>query len=136
MARWPTLALVVVAAGCGGEDSQQGGSTRAVRGSVELERPRGGPPDAGTAAGHGADLAVATTSRSSLSFDGRVTPQHSRVALVDLRDRSRSSASVDAGGRFTVTARGLRPGMNRFQVEGRSPGFDRWELEVRITRTP
>ena len=124
--------------GCGGDnggDAAPAGQ-RSVRASVDLGRPGGGAPDAGTAMGHGADLAVATTSRGSLRFGGKVSPPDADVALVDQRDGDSAAAEVGAGGRFRLRATDLRPGINRFRIEARKRGHRPWRLDVRITRTP
>jgi hypothetical protein len=106
-----------------------------VTGSVELERPGGGgPPDAGTRHGHGADVAVGATAGRSLEIRGRVEPPDSRVTIFDQRAGRRRGVSVTRGGRFTARVAGLRPGANTFRLEARKEGRIPWRLEVRIVR--
>ena len=129
-------AAALLVAGCESDDDNGGGrpAARAVSGSVELERPAAGAPDAGTARGHGADVALASTSRRSFSFGGRVDPPDSRVTIVDDRTGRRGAVEVRATGGFTARVTGLRSGLNQFRLEGSKAGLADWTLEVRIVR--
>ena len=125
--------------GCGGDSGApsgppEDGGSRVIRGTVDLGRPASGPPDAGTAAGHGADAAVGSTSDSSFPIRGTVDPPDSEVTLVNARTRGRGDVDVDPEGRFTAIATDLRPGSNAFVIEGRKPGYRSWRLDVRIDR--
>ena len=100
-----------------------------VTGTLDLERPPA-PPDAGTAGGHNAPDGVASTSRSTFSFKGRLRPAD---AVVYLRHAGRVVMQED--GRFTVALRGLRRGANRVLLEGRLRGARSWRAEVSVTRT-
>jgi hypothetical protein len=48
----------------------------------------------------------------------------------------RPGGPVDVGddGTFRARARRLKPGANRFVLEGRSPGLKPWRLAITITR--
>jgi streptogramin lyase len=129
------LAASLGAAGCGGSSAgKQEHQRPAVRAVVDLSRPRGGPPDAGVAAGHGGDVAVATTHAASLAIHGFVTPQASVVVLTSMRTRRARTAWIAPDGRFTVVARGLQSGLNPFVLEARRAGYAPWRLDIRITR--
>ena len=126
----------LVAAGCGASSGDKQARQRpAVTANVDLSRPRGGgPPDAGVAAGHGGDVAVATTHAASLAIHGFVTPQASVVVLTSMRTRRARTAWIAPDGRFTVVARGLQSGLNPFVLEARRAGYAPWRLDIRITR--
>jgi hypothetical protein len=129
------LATLLVLGGCDGdEDRAERPAPRAVSGSVELERPTAGAPDAGTARGHGADVALGSTSRGSFSFDGRVDPPDSAVTIVDERTGRRGSVELGPTGAFTARVSGLRAGLNQFRLKGSKAGLADWRLEVRIVR--
>jgi hypothetical protein len=105
-------ALAVVAGvlgGCGEKPEPTAPRVTAVTGTVNLKKQ--------------------TTTRSTLAFSGRVEPPSSRVTL-------RPGGPVDVGddGTFRARARGLKPGANRFVLEGRSPGLKPWRLAITITR--
>ena len=139
MSRWVATVLVAVLAvsACGedGRPQPQGpAGARVVRGSVELERPRAGAPDAGTAAGHGAGTAIASTSRRSFVIRGQVDPRDSAVTIVDSRTGRRATVDVRGEGRFAARVTGLRPGTSSFRLEATKRGYERWTLEVRVTR--
>jgi hypothetical protein len=121
-------------AGCGDDGRpvrEHGGS---VTGTVELVKPQGGPPDAGTSAGHGADLGVAITTRPTFVLKGTVTPHDSDVIVTRRRDREQVPARVGEAGKFTVRLHGLRRGLNEFTLAGRKARHDPWNLAIRITR--
>jgi hypothetical protein len=131
------LALLVLVSGvaaCGGSRTAAPSGGGTVTGVVDLERPASGPPDAGTRAGHGADLALATATGASIILRGSVKPADSDVAVVTVRTGRRKRARVAPDGRFTVRVGGLRRGLNRLVLEGRKPGYAPWELDVRVTR--
>ncbi len=129
------LLAAVVLVGCGSDDDKQttpAPAPRVVSGTLDLERPPPGAPDAGTAGGHQAPDAVATTARSTLRFRGRLRPPD---AIVWMRHRGGGRVVMEEDGRFTVELRGLRPGANRVLLEGRLRGLRRWRAEVSVTRT-
>jgi hypothetical protein len=132
------LAAVLLLPGCEGDDKERArpAAAPAVTGSAELERPGAGAPDAGTARGHGADVALGSTSRASFAFDGRVDPADSDVTIVNDRTGRRGSVDVTAAGEFTARVTGLRPGLNRFLLKASKPGHADWTLEVRVVRSP
>jgi hypothetical protein len=133
----PLLAAVLLLTGCEGDGDQGDGPTaRAVTGSAELERPGAGAPDAGTARGHGADVALGGTSRPSFAFDGRVDPPDSTVTIVNERTGRKGAVDLEPTGDFTARVTGLRSGLNQFLLKGSKPGRTDWTLEVRIVRTP
>jgi hypothetical protein len=128
------LALSLLLAGCGGGDDDDApgdrppSAARAVTGALDLERPRAGAPDAGTAAGHGNDGGVGTTSSAAFSFTGRVDPPDSRVAV------SEGAVRVEPSGRFTVAVASPRSGTKQVRVEATKPGHRPWRVDVRVVR--
>jgi diguanylate cyclase (GGDEF)-like protein len=132
-ARRLLLVTAVLAAGCGGEgDSEVPGPAppRAVRATVDLPKPAAGAPDAGTAAGHGADGAVVATSARVVSFTGRVTPPESRVTAEG------GTVRVEPSGRFTVAVPAPRAGVASVRIDAVHPGHRPWTLDVRVVRGP
>ena len=129
------MAALLLLTGCEGDDDQGGsGAARAVTGSAELERPRAGAPDAGTARGHGADAALGSASQETFSFDGRVDPPDSTVTIVNDGTGRRGSVEVNPSGDFTARVTSLRLGLNHFVLKASKPGHTDWKLEVRIVR--
>jgi hypothetical protein len=127
------LAAVIFLAGCEGDEDQAAHTAaRAVSGSVELERPGAGAPDAGTARGHGADVALGSTTQASFAFDGRVNPPDSRVTIVNDRTGRRGSVDLEPTGDFTARVTGLGAGLNQFLLTGSKQGHEDWTVEVRI----
>jgi hypothetical protein len=116
--------------GCsiGSSDSKRAGDAPAVKGTVDLAKPQAGAPDAGTAAGHGNDLAVATTASDVFSFTGRVDPPDSHVEASD------GVVRVEPTGRFTVGLASPRSGMKSLRLSATHPGRRPWSFEVRVTR--
>lgn len=104
-----------------------------VTGSVELESQQAGPPDAGTATGHGGDAAGASTRRAWFVLRGSVQPADSEVRVLDARYGGLSAVPERRGGAFSARLT-LRPGVNRFIVEGTKPDHKPWRLDVRIVR--
>jgi hypothetical protein len=131
------LAAMLILPGCDEDDHRADRpAVRAVTGSTELERLGAGAPDAGTARGHGADVAVGSTSKGSFAFDGRVDPADSRVTIANDRTGQRGSVEVSRTGDFTARLTSLRPGLNQFLLKATKPGHADWALEVRIVRPP
>jgi hypothetical protein len=131
------LAALLLLSGCEGDDDKgDRPAARAVTGSAELERPRAGAPDGGTAGGHGADVALGSTSQESFAFGGRVDPADSTVTIVDDRTGRRGSVDVTPTGDFRARVTSLRTGLNQFQLKASKPGHAAWTLEVRIVRDP
>jgi hypothetical protein len=121
------IVLAAAAAGCGGS-SPAAEAPRAVSGSVDLAKPRPGAPDAGTSAGHGNELVLATTSSDVFSFTGRVTPAGSTVEVSD------GVVRVEPSGRFTVATTSPRGGSKELRIGATKAGHRPWSLDVRITR--
>ena len=131
------IAALILPFGCDEDeagDGRGGGGPRVVSGSVELDSPEGGAPDAGTARGHGADVAIGSTRRTAFAFEGRVEPADSRVTLADERTGRRARIDLRPSGEFTAGVTGLRPGQNTFELRATKPGYAPWTLEVRIVR--
>jgi len=135
MARAVAVLAVAAAllAGCGEKPEPAASRATAVSGTVDLERPAPGSPDAGTTAGHRAPDATGSTTRASLAFRGRVAPAASRVTLRRAGGRA-TSVEVAGDGTFRARARPLERGANRFVLEGRAPGLKPWKLDIAITR--
>ena len=121
------LLLIALIAGCGGE-SDQPSRDLAVTGEVDLQKPRAGAPDAGTAAGHGNDGAIVTTGATVLSFTGTVTPPDSRVTVSD------GVVRVEQSGRFTLAVASPKSGSKTVRIAAAKPGHRTWRTEVRVLR--
>jgi hypothetical protein len=105
-----------------------------VTGSVQLEHAAAGPPDAGTAAGHGADAAVGYTKGRFFVLRGTVRPADAAVQVLEPAYRGLSAVPRRDGAGFTVRLGPLRAGVNRFVVEATKRDHRPWRLEVRIVR--
>ena len=125
-------ALAIGVAGCGDENGDP--PPEAVRGSLDLRQAGGGPPDAGTAAGHGADRYAATARGRELTVRGRVEPADAQVEIADPAGRRRAHVNVAPSGRFTAELPALPVGTTVFRVRGTAPGARPWITEVRVTR--
>ena len=99
-----------------------------ITGSVDLEKPRAGAPDAGTAAGHGADAGVGTTGAAAFSFAGRVDPPDSALRT------SEGAVRVEPNGRFTVAVASPSSGTKQLTIEATKPGHRPWRIDVRVVR--
>jgi hypothetical protein len=121
-------ALVAVVAGCGGESKKPEQPPPAVSGTVDLDEPQAGAPDAGTSAGHGNEAALATTSSDVVSFTGRVEPVDSTVAV------SEGVVRVEPSGRFTVAIASPSSGTKEVRIDASKDGHRPWSLDVRINR--
>ena len=134
MRRVAGLALAAaLLAGCGEKPEPPASKVTAVRGTLDLERPAPAAPDAGTAAGHRAPGATASTQRASLVFSGRVEPATSRVTLRPAGGRA-GVVNVADDGSFRARARKLKRGVNRFVLQGRAAGLVPWKVDIEITR--
>jgi hypothetical protein len=123
--------LASAAAGCGGGsdgDRDRPAPGARVTGVVDLDRPRAGAPDAGTAAGHGADGGVGTTAAAAFSFTGRVDPPDSRVRVSD------GDVRQEPSGRFTVAVLSPARGSKDVRIDGTKPGHRPWRIDVRVVR--
>jgi hypothetical protein len=119
--------VTLLAAGCGSGGDKPSTEPRTT-GTVDLERPAAGPPDAGTSAGHGNEGAVATTSADVFSFVGQVDPG-SAVKVAGGVVRTESS------GRFTVATTSPEQGVAKeLRIEAAKPGRRPWTFEVRLER--
>jgi hypothetical protein len=127
MPRRALVLIALLAAGCGG-DSKPSGPPPAVTGTVDLERPRAGAPDAGTMAGHGNEAAVAQASSEVFSFTGRVKPANSKVTVSD------GVVRTEPSGRFTFATASPASGTKAVRIDGTRPGHRAWSLDVRLNR--
>jgi hypothetical protein len=121
------LLLIALLAGCGG-GSDQPTHDLAVTAAVDLEKPRAGAPDAGTAAGHGNDGAIATTGAAVFSFTGAVKPPDSSVSASD------GVVRVEPSGRFTVAVASPKSGAKTVRIAAAKAGHREWRTEVRVLR--
>jgi hypothetical protein len=121
------IALLALLVGCA-DESRPPGPPPQVSATVDLEKPRAGPPDAGTAAGHGNEAAIATTSSDVFSFTGRVDPADSDVRVSD------GVVRTEPSGRFTVATVSPASGTKELRIEATRAGHRPWSLDVRLTR--
>lgn len=91
-----------------------------------------GPPDAGTATGHGADEALLRSDGPVGTVRGRVDPADSTVRLTG--PAGADAVRVGPDGRFTGRVAGLRPGANRVRIEATRAGRAGRSREIRILR--
>jgi hypothetical protein len=132
--RLAVLALAAgLLAGCGEKAEPTAPKVTAVTGTLDLERPAPGSPDAGTATGHREPDATASTTRASLVFSGRVEPATSRLTLRPAGGRA-TAVDVADDGSFRARARKLERGENRFVLEGRAGRLTPWKADISITR--
>jgi len=124
--RLAAVALIALLAGCGGDGKRAAGPPIAA--SLDLATATAGAPDAGTSAGHGNDVANATTAADVFSFTGRVAPADSRVRVSD------GEVRVEPSGRFTVATTAPSSGTKRLRVDASKAGRQPWSIEVRLTR--
>lgn len=111
------------------------GAVKAVTGSLALEVPAGGPPDAGTQAGHRAGAARGRTRGATFSFGGTISPADSEVAITTAQAGPRATVrTVGEHGDFRVHITGLRAGTNRFTLRATADGYEPWVQNVVITR--
>jgi hypothetical protein len=134
------LLLFPAIAACSGGGGDGDASRRAepVSGKLDLRVPAGGPPDAGTAAGHGGRTAPTGVTRStSFRLRGSVDPAASQVRLLDGATREQAAIADRRGPAFSFQLPHLQPGVNRFVVEATHPGRASWRQPVRIvSRAP
>jgi hypothetical protein len=135
------LALILIAAlvlpsGCDEEEQRSGAGPRAVSGVVGLDGPRAGAPDAGTARGHGADVAIGSSTRAAFAFEGRLDPPDSKVAITDERTGRLGLVDLRPSGHFAAGVTGLRLGQNTFALRATKRGHAPWTVEVRVVRHP
>jgi hypothetical protein len=121
------LLLIALLAGCGGGPDQPSRDL-AVTGEVDLEKPRAGAPDAGTAAGHGNEGVIATTGVAVFSFTGKVEPPDSRVSASD------GAVRVERSGRFTVAVASPKSGSKTVRIAAAKPGHRTWRTEIQVLR--
>jgi len=108
---------------------------RAVSGSLALGRPPAGPPDAGTARGHGRRApATAFTRRKRFTLRGTVAPAASEVRLLDGATGEQAAIAVRRGAGFAFTLPQLRPGVSRFVIEAALVGHAPWRQPLRVVR--
>lgn len=140
------ILLVVLLAGCGGESEEapadgpraaeaQGGPVTveldAGRPGADVDAGSSGPPDAGVATGHGADV-VLRADGASFALTGTVDPADSSVRFTG--PSGPTTARVAADGSFAGRITGLRLGGNRIRVTADGPGRTRWSRDIRIVR--
>jgi hypothetical protein len=132
------LLLVPVIAGCSGGDGDPSRPAAPVSGKLDLGVPTGGPPDAGTAAGHGGRTAPTGVTRGTrFRLRGTVDPAASEVRLLDGATREQAAIADRRGAAFSFRLPHLQPGLNRFVVEATHPGHATWRQPVRIvSRAP
>lgn len=135
------LAVTVVAsvlAACGRDGTEERPSadqSRPTAVAVQIEPSGGagpsGPPDAGVAAGHGADTTVLATG-SVATISGTVQPTGSTVKLSGPDGTSTADVSLEGGFRARVT--GLRRGANTVRLDATAPGRPPWQRDLRVVR--
>jgi hypothetical protein len=106
-------ALALTLAACSNDDSPAPSVPTAVKGSLYLEPSEGGgPPDAPTQAGDGADSYVVRTHGPRATITGRVRPAAAKIRLIDTSGLRTARVNVAPDGGF----RAVLPDLPRGKV--------------------
>jgi hypothetical protein len=124
--------LAVTLAGCTDDESPAPPAPTAVKGSVYLERTEGGgPPDAPTQAGHGADSFVVRTHGPRAIITGTVRPAAARIRLMDTSGRRNARVNVAPDGGFRAVLPDLPRGkVVIFDLTATLPGARPWKAQI------
>jgi hypothetical protein len=130
------VALAVVAGACGDDSPPAAPPARpeAVSGVLNAQRGQAGPPDAGTAGGHGADRYVARADGPTVRITGRVRPVSAAVQVRDREGRRLARARVAADGRFAAILPDVSVGTTIYTVFAAVDGLRPWTVEIAVTR--
>jgi hypothetical protein len=134
----PALVALVAMAGCYKDEtktSERPAAVRAVQGTLDLERPRPGAPDAGTAAGHSGDRYVLRAPGAEGSVAGQVKPASAEIKIVDTTGRRAARVNVAPGGAFTALLPAL-PGRGNiaFRLTASWRDAEPWRTEILASR--
>ena len=129
--------LTLALAACSDDESSAPPAPTAVKGSVHLERAEGGgPPDAGTQAGHGADRFVVRTHEPTATVTGTVRPAAARVLLMDTSGRRAARVNVAPAGDFRAVLADLPRGkIVVFDLTATLQGARPWKAQILAARS-
>jgi hypothetical protein len=125
-------ALAVTLAACSDDEGPAPSPPTAVKGSLHLERTEGGgPPDAPTQAGHGADSFVVRTHGPRAIITGTVRPAAARIRLMDTSGRRTARVNVAPKGGFRAVLPDLPRGkVVIFDLTATLPGARPWKAQI------
>jgi hypothetical protein len=125
-------ALAVALAACSDDGGPAPSPPSAVEGSLYLERAEGGgPPDAPTQAGHGADSFVVRTHGPRAIITGTVRPAAARIRLMDTSGRRTARVNVAPDGRFRAVLPDLPRGkVVIFDLTATVHGARPWKAQI------
>ena len=125
-------ALALTLAACSDDEGPAPPVPTAVKGSLYLERSEGGgPPDAPTQAGHGADSFVARTHGPRATITGTVRPAAARIRLMDTSGRRTARVNVAPDGGFRAVIPDLPRGkVVIFNLRATLHGARPWKAQI------
>jgi hypothetical protein len=125
-------ALALTLAACSDDEGPAPPVPTAVKGSLYLERSEGGgPPDAPTQPGHGADSFVARTHGPRATITGTVRPAAARIRLMDTSGRRTARVNVAPDGGFRAVIPDLPRGkVVIFNLRATLPGARPWKAQI------
>jgi hypothetical protein len=125
-------ALALTLAACSDDESPAPPAPTTVRGSLYLERIEGGgPPDAPTQAGYGADSFVVRTHGPRAIITGTVRPAAAGIRLMDRSGRRTARVNVAPDGRFRAALADLPRGkVVIFDLTATLPGARPWKARI------
>jgi hypothetical protein len=130
-------ALALTLAACMDDDSSAPATPTAVKGSLHLERSEGGgPPDAGTQAGHAADRFTVRTHEARAVITGTVRPAAARIRLMDTSGRRAARVNVAPDGGFRAVLADLPRGkVVVFDLTATLQGARPWKTQIAAARS-
>jgi hypothetical protein len=130
-------ALALSLTACSDDESPAPSAPSAVKGSVYLEGSEGGgPPDAGTQAGHGADRFVVRTHGPTATITGTVRPAAARIRLTDTSGRRAARVNVAPDGGFRAVLADLPRGkVVIFDLTATLHGARPWKAQILAGRS-
>jgi hypothetical protein len=125
-------ALALTLAACSDDESPAPPVPTAVKGSLYLEPSEGGgPPDAPTQAGHGADSFVVRTHGPRATITGTVRPAAARIRLMDTSGRRTARVNVAPDGGFRAVLPDLPGGkVVIFNLTATLHGARPWKAQI------
>jgi hypothetical protein len=130
-------ALALTLAACSDDENPGPSAPTAVKGSLYLERSEGGgPPDAPTQVGHGADSFVVRTHGPRATITGTVRPAAARIGLIDTSGRRTARVNVAPDGGFRAVLADLPRGkVVIFDLTATLHGARPWKTQIVAARS-